>query len=300
MPNRLMIGFILVFWLGTSTWFIYREYAQWWLSDGPPPVLFGLEEEARTVALPVSWNVYLNGEEVGYAVTSTLYDRNRDAFMLENHLYDFLIQVKVFQLAIAIKVPKLITQLWVSREQGSLQEVQANIDIEIALAAFPPVKVTSEFTGLVKNGQLTSQGRLDSSLFPSFQADLEPMPISSGSVLDPLHPLDRLPDIWPGRRWSQPQFNPLAEVVLNSIQQLPIPEVIKGLPRQKLLRAEVLSQTQSLAWGDEPVACWVIEYTNEDHDVVARTWVEAASGKVLRQEAQDQTLGGNMVLQRRK
>ena len=36
-------------------------------------------------------------------------------------------------------------------------------------------------------------------------------------------------------------------------------------------------------WNGEAVSCWVIEYRRDEP--VARTWVRASDGKVLKQEA---------------
>ena len=60
------------------------------------------------------------------------------------------------------------------------------------------------------------------------------------------------------------------------------------------LVAKVGDSHQTLTWQGQETACWVIEYRRAEP--VARTWVRASDGKVLRQEAFEK--GENLTCER--
>src|SRR5207302_1863942 len=100
----------------------------------------------------------------------------------------------------------------------------------------------------------------------------------SGSVLNPLQPLNRLPGLRRGQRWEVPLVHPLADVAHKYLK-----DVIGTAPAPQLrvLQAEVLPETQWLEWGvnHTQVPCLVIEYHSDD--MTGKTWVRASDGVVL-------------------
>jgi hypothetical protein len=157
------------------------------------------------------------------------------------------------------------------------------------------VSVTSH----VVDGEL--RGRVEGTVLdlPLPPTDLPPVPVPSGQVLNPLLPVNRLSGVEPGQRWTIQRVDPLGD----SLQQLLLAFLDKHGDGSKLfgsrkpaadLLAEVLTDTEGVAVrrGEETVPCRVIVYKNADGKTVARTWVSAADGRVMRQEA---TADGNTL-----
>ncbi len=145
---------------------------------------------------------------------------------------------------------------------------------------------TIRVRGVVTDGVLTGRGELKSS-FGDFAGDLEPVPVQRGQPLNPLQPVNRISGVRGGMRsWVVHEYNPLQDALADLLRkQLAKSGLPLGDPKPKdSLIAEVGSSPQALTWQNEEVACWVIEYRRKD-DTIARTWVRASDGKVLRQEA---------------
>ena len=138
------------------------------------------------------------------------------------------------------------------------------------------------------DGVLTGRGELKSNLM-SAVGDLTPVPVpKNGMPLNPLQPVNRLGGVRGGQRWEVHESNPLQEAVADLVRKK-VAEFGVRFPEPKArdtLVATVGRSQQTLNWKGEGVACWVIEYRRAEP--VARTWVRAADGKVLRQEVFEQ------------
>jgi hypothetical protein len=100
---------------------------------------------------------------------------------------------------------------------------------------------------------------------------------SGGTVLNPMHLLNRVPGMRPGRHWRVPLLDPLADT--NAIGAF----IPKSLAVTEL---EASVEPVMLKWGHEEVTCYCIEYRKPgEADVRARTWVRRRDGLVLQQEA---------------
>jgi hypothetical protein len=113
---------------------------------------------------------------------------------------------------------------------------------------------------------------------------LDSVPVPVGQPLNPLMPVNRVSGVKPGRRWVVHENDPLKDAIAALVREK-FGEYGLKLPEQKFepLIGEVLSEAQNLDWNEQSVACWVIEYRRDE--VIARTWVRIADGKVLEQEA---------------
>jgi hypothetical protein len=110
-------------------------------------------------------------------------------------------------------------------------------------------------------------------LSKSLQFDLPPTTVShSGSVLMPLHPVNHIRGLHLGQTWRQPLVDPLRDAF-----------GISGGVRS--LNARVLPQPEVLKLDAYETECLVIEYTNDENEMMGRTWVERDSERVLQQEA---------------
>jgi hypothetical protein len=92
-----------------------------------------------------------------------------------------------------------------------------------------------------------------------------------GSVLNPMHLLNRLPGLRPQQSWRVPVLDP-------------------GLAGMSLSELEALVVEANLPWKDKgkdaEVSCYMIEYREPGkNDLRARTWVRQRDGLVLQQQA---------------
>ncbi len=121
------------------------------------------------------------------------------------------------------------------------------------------------------------------------EGETKPVKLSqNGSILLPLHPVNRIRGLRLGQRWRMPLVNPLEEVLAQS-SLLPVSQ-----KEPRFLNAQVLPNLQLLPDTEEAVRCLVIEY--EDEELQPRTWVQETTGLVLRQEAAG---GGQRLIMQR-
>jgi hypothetical protein len=122
------------------------------------------------------------------------------------------------------------------------------------------------------------------------------VPVSDrGSVLNPLHPVSKIAGLKRGQHWRIPLVDPLSDSLKAMARADPaLQTLVKQDSGLRTLQAEVLSETQTMAWGDGQETCLVIEY--RDGDMSAQTWVREGDGTVLRQVA---TLWGEKLLMER-
>ena len=151
------------------------------------------------------------------------------------------------------------------------------------------VPLDGALNGEVKKGRFYSRLRLSSPDQPdkTIEKELEPVAVSThGSVLSPLHPVNRIAGLRPGQTWRLPLVDPLKDALT---------ALATGQPGEEItLTARVLPETQTLTWNDQPAKCLVVEYQGDD--VSAKTWVQVGTGLVLRQESERG--GERLALQR--
>ena len=256
-------------------------------ADAPPPLLIDLADEATQLA-PTFWTVYRGDQKVGRLGTRMKYDGQDDTFLFVSTYSDLKMDFdagKLFQLA--VHVPNLETAVTVGRA-GDLRAQTMKGKLTAKLGGVPVATATAEVNGLVTNGMLIGQSKLDSPL-GSLNQPLEPTRVPSGQVLNPLLPVNRLQDVRPGRRWVIREVDPLKDAIEALVRQVAKQSDLAAglLPpggQRRELVAVVLADPESIPRPEnQAVSCWVIEYRGED--VAARTWVSRQDGRVLRQEA---------------
>jgi hypothetical protein len=138
--------------------------------------------------------------------------------------------------------------------------------------------MTLSVWGEVRDDQFFAHCRADSpSLHSPLQFDLPGTAVSrTSSVLMPLHPVSRIRGLRPGQRWRQPVVDPLRDAFAV------LPGFSGGV---RSLQAQVLPQPQALRLGESDIRCLVIEFTDDEKELIARTWVEEESELVQQQEA---------------
>jgi hypothetical protein len=318
MPPRFVTVLVVLFWLGTSAWFFQRELWPSLRGGDPPPFVIDLVDEARQ--LPIDWHVLQGDKKVGKASTQIAYDQADDTFRLEG-TFELNYEFKLFLLGRISTKAKVENMYRVTRE-GELLEVKthATLTIPSMLGEFggrplegaggeqtPPggYEIKGEIAGPVRDGSLQPTGKV---VVPGEVQEIQfdPVPLSGrGSVLNPLHPVNRLRGLRPGRTWQIPLFDPLALLSAAKVEAkggkeresavLAILGILKGNGSQfRRLNATVLDGTQSLFWDDHEETCQVIEY--RDGDLNAHTWVRQRDGTVLQQEA---NLRGDQIVLKR-
>jgi hypothetical protein len=159
--------------------------------------------------------------------------------------------------------------------------------------------ISFRLVGDVQAGEFRGSYAFLSALI-NHESTLDPVPVSRrGSVLLPMHPVNRIRGLIPGRHWRMPIVDPLGDALGSSMGA--------GRSGPRMLSAQVLP---GLHWldrlptpgiassaGEKPIHCLIIEYDTGVKDAVRpRTWVRAADGLVVRQEAD--VNGQRLVMQR--
>jgi hypothetical protein len=279
MPTRFGAAAILLFWLGSTSLVAYRELWPRFAAGGPPPIIIDLADEAGQF-VPIRWVLYRNGQKIGSLTTEMKCIPADDTFRF-THIYR---EVTLDFAGLRVSIPELTETTRVTRT-GELrsQSLNGRLTASLGLAKVNLVEfvAVARMQGWVVDGQLHSQVDIVSPGHGKFERTLEPVPMPSGRVLNPLQPVNRLGDVRPGLRWVVPEVNPLRDAAAALASEYGVPWAGK----HEDLIAEVLANPQTLNHKGEDVSCWIIEYRTDK--LKARTWVKTTDGKVLRQEAFD-------------
>jgi hypothetical protein len=295
MPARFLCVAIVVFWLATTGWLCMRDITPALRAGQPPPFTIDLADEAQEHALKIRWAILrdtASGEtRIGRAKTWITYRAADDTFELHNDTDGLSLGSGI----LTVRVPHMTTVYRV-RPDGSLVAMTAKIDANLR-TPLSNLDIKAIVDGVVREGQFVARGALEALGWGAHQLDLPPVPVSpNGTVLNPLHPVNRIAGLRPGQHWRMPLVDPLADAVAAQVaRDLP---AFKPTPR--FLNAQVLAEPQILMYEGREVPCLVIEYHGDD-DLAARTFVRQSDGLVLRQEAMQKSVTGaydRVILQR--
>ncbi|HWG46994.1 MAG TPA: hypothetical protein VN688_29795 [Gemmataceae bacterium] len=290
MPSRWLTAVIVLFWLATTGWLFWHDLWPEWRSGEPPPFHIDLVEEVqRGGKMKTSWIVYRDkgdeesAQKVFNAWTWADYHQGDDTFTLHaDFKAPYVPKTSQNKDAARESVARGVSggggQVVVTRmkseyrvtRQGQLQSLRADIGGKFSYLELIMIDGEASLWGEVHDEQFFAHYHLSAS-GTSLQGDLKPVPVSyHGSVLMPLHPVNRIHGLRPGRTWRQALVDPFRDV---------LPRLAGGV---HYLQAHVLEQPQVLERGKDTTTCLVIEYTGED--MSAKTWVEQDSERVQRQE----------------
>jgi hypothetical protein len=274
MPPRAAVAGIFAFWFATTGFIFYRDLWPRLFASGPPPVSIELADEARQ-NVPARWTITRHGERVGKLTTQMKYLDAADEFHFTYQYSD----LELKQAGVTLKMPEGVSEVHLTRA-GALKAQTMRATVTARVLGLMEVQGTIDVHGTVTKGVLTGRAEVKSTL-ANVAGDLTPVEVPrGGQPLNPLQPVNRLGHVRGGQQWQVDESNPMMAAVWELLKKkLPLPE---EKPKVSLV-AQVGDELQPLRWQGQDVPCWVIEYRRTEP--VARTWVRATDGKVLRQEA---------------
>lgn len=305
MPSRTLTFLIVAGWLASAGWFVARDVWPQFRSGEPPPFTIELADEALRQLVPTRWAVLHNGQMVGTVRTTLIYDEPSDSFAMDGESK----QLDLFQIGpIQIEVHDYKSNYRVTRN-GELRGIYT--EGKLALCEAGPrdvlhprkqlLTLTAKMSAEVRNGRIERSCKVDLPDGTELNPPLEPLEKIKGSILNPMHPVNRIGGLRPGQHWRMPLVDPLADAaraglnatlarILGYAVTLPLPDA--SAPR--VLDAEVLREPQTLDWDSVRHTCLIIEFRGDEF--TARTWVRRSDGLVLKQEARGP--GDEWVMQR--
>jgi hypothetical protein len=280
---------IVLFWIGTTGWFVHRELWPALFPSDAPPFVIDLGDEitshfaghrSRSDAL---WTLYRNDELIGMAETRLRYIKEDNTFEMETRVRDLKMKGLV-----SVEIPELINAYRINR-QGELRGLRLTGSMTIKVLGFS-YSGSMEFTGEVKENQLFRSGFVDLPGLGKVHPKLDPIEAPKGSILNPMHPVPKV-RVRPGHRWRMPVMDPLADA-LEPVLQAVVEELRPGQPidwkkllptRSNYMDATVLDERVEIEYNQVKTTCFVIEFRGDGR--TARTYVRESDGAVMRQEA---------------
>lgn len=305
MPSRWVCWLIALSWLASMSWLFHRDIWPWLQADVPPPYTIDLVDEARQQhQAQIHWNVYLEKDRPGLrphqpgftAKTWVEYrERPDDTFAFSMQLSPPSIGGRHHLDLGTVKLERMKSIYRVNR-MGQLKEMEVEFRFDASVLGLTIRDTEVRLAGEVVDDQfratykVTPKGiPLPAEMLKLLEGQTEPIKLSyNGTILLPLHPVNRIRGLHPGQSWRMPLVNPVEEALSRS-SFLPLNQ------KPRFLNAHVLPQTQQLPDTDEMVRCLVIEY--DDEELQPRTWVQENTGLVLRQEAAAGN-GQRLIMQR--
>jgi hypothetical protein len=286
MPPRWVSAAIVAAWVASAAWLFRQELWPSLEPDAPPSFTVDLIEETQTEKVPVRWRVTCDGVPILAARTSVSHRAQENDFTLRAHFEprEALVGPDHKAYPLPYRVRRMASAYRVTPE-GRLLDVDAQLSIEKKLNGLP-VEMDAHVWGEVVRGQFRPHYEVDILGVKKLAGELPPVSVSSqGSVVLPLHPVNRIGGLKPRQTWRVPALDPLGAA---------LESFVGGEDRVRYLRATVRPRAEVLRWNDADVRCLVIDYREEKQfdgePTGARTWVREADGVVLRQEAE---LSGN-------
>ncbi|MGL6074217.1 MAG: hypothetical protein ACRC8S_08650 [Fimbriiglobus sp.] len=287
MPSRIMVGLIITVWLAVMGYVFDKQIWPRYFGDRPPGMQVDLVDEA-TQRSPTYWTISRQDKPIGSLTTQMVYQEADDTFQFVNSYSKLQIEMSK---GVTIELPKLVTTVRVTR-QGDLREQSMKGELVAKFGMLEVGNAGAEVEGQVVNGELRGRCQVRyplSRATPNIDRELEPVPVPSGQIMNPLMPVNRLRDIHPGKRWVIQEVDPLKdaigimfrEMLKESKMSIALPT---GQESNRELLAEVLPDIVEHTSAKGTVTkCRIIEYRREG--LTARTWVSIDFGNVLRQEA---------------
>ena len=271
MPPRLITGAILAFWLAMTGLLIHREVVPMMLADAAPTYQPDLTDEIGSHT--VVWKVFHDGKRIGSGTSGVVAN-------IDDRTYEFGSSFHFSEFRLGPANVYSMESMYRVTEEGKL--LAFSTKSEVGFGDMSTLKVGIE--GDVVNGVCVPRVLLNNTIHPLDQIDLP----QQGSIVNPMHLVNRLRKLRVGQTWRITMVDPLRGVTNKFMGDFG-----KGMTISALI-AEV--KTDTLKWDRKEVLCYTIEYREPGKEISARTWVRKSDGLVLQQEANH--LGFDMVLKR--
>ncbi|HTU20033.1 MAG TPA: hypothetical protein VMG10_18355 [Gemmataceae bacterium] len=322
MPPRWLCCLIVMFWLTTTAWLIWRDLQPSWRPGEPPPYrIDDIYEVYKGTPPKTSWTVERGNVDTPHlayvfgAETWVEYHKEDDTYSLKadfsakkarvsNHRLSSPKappQDQAVYVAKAFKIDLMTSEYRVTRA-GRLHSLKADVKAIPDLERLKG-KLFSRFSPLFRTPHNPEPGKApaDQSVKLSFSGEVRNNRFfghcraNAEGLLEPIQ-FD-LPPTTVSHTGSV--LMPLHPV--NQISGLqpgqrwrqplvdPLRDAFASLPGfsggVRFLNAHVLPQPRMLKRRNSETSCLVIEYTDDENETMGSTWVEQSSGRVLRQEA---------------
>jgi hypothetical protein len=282
MPARPVVLAITLLWMATTGWLFYQDLWPRLRPGQPPPYTIDLTDEALREGPNISWSVFRAEKKVGVAETWIKYCEPDDTFELHSKVK----RLEWGQLGFFyIQLLEMSGMYRVTRE-GLLRDLVADATISgQGIGPFQGLrgKAQARVEGKVKHGYFTPRVSIELN-GTTMSLPLDPIEVSSqGSVLNPLHPINRVLGLQKGQHWQMPLVNPLNDSLVALLKKDPVADLLlRGEAGRRILQVDVLPETKALSWKGREVPCLLVTYQGDN--LTARTWVREDDGTVLRQE----------------
>lgn len=279
MPPRIITAGILIFWLAMTALLIQREVIPLMLAEASPSFQPDLTDEIGSPL--VGWNIFRDGEREGErerigSGTSRVTANNDATFELCSAFHFDKFSVPPLHL-------RTMENMYRVTPEGKLlafsMKVSGNLGRRPDLG--PP-----DFSGSVEGEVVADmiEPRLN---FPPFELKFEKIHLrQQGSIVNPMHLVNRLRGLRPGMTWKVKRVDAL-DAIANQF----------GVAKSKRVPDLIATvRAGKMEWDRKEVACNVIDYHEPGKDVCnASTWVRRIDGLVLKQEAR---FGFKLTLER--
>jgi hypothetical protein len=301
MPPRLLVLAIVLFWIGTSAWLFQRELWPRLRSGEAPPFAIDLADETRPQSAAVRWTIIRGKSKIGVLETWTSYRKEDNTFELHSKIKSIYLGGIGPMRAKATNLESMyrVTQdgvLRATRIDGELQLLQFSAYLYLTGKIDGRWFTPRGYVALGRKKEVSDKIQIPEN--EKIYLDLERVPVSArGSVIDPLHPVNRIRGLRPGQRWQTPLIDPLADSFNGMVQKEPALQALPMLKKSHgtpILYAEVLGGPRQIEYGGLYWGCLVIEYRGDD--MTAHTWVRESDGLVLKQDAL--FWGDHLILER--
>lgn len=279
MPGRWIALTIVAFWLAMMGWLVGHEL---WQRYGPPP---RLEDSLKAAAAdgPTLWTITHKFERIGTAETQVveLGEPGDGRYQLRQHLHCekpavFFEATGLGILARMLGLADVKGDAHIHFDLSPTGELE-KLEVHILQAA---QEVLLKITGAPEGKELKLQAT--SPHAKGLQWDFA-IPYDAKNVIHTsLCPLDRMPGLWPGRRWEAPMVDPARSMTTQMLQRAPVQVRVRDEPLN-------FHWTATRDW----VSCLVVDADQPEQDLHIEIWVHQEDGRVLKQKAQ----WGKLVLE---
>src|SRR5262245_23106155 len=208
MPPRFVIALIVIFWLGVTGWAAWRTMEPYLRTNDPPPFVIDLADESgqRTHF----WSIRQNNKIIGVAESKV---------SGENGLFVIGCSYRINLGNGPLAHKAEVVNRYHVRPDKKLQRLSAEVKLGPLESSEPIIKGLIEGPiqdGFYKpTGEIELAGRLQ-------KVSFDPLDLSGHStVVNPLHPVNRIDGLRPGRTWQVPLFDPLALISSAKIEGKP-------------------------------------------------------------------------------